>query len=307
MMSELKCSVVVPVYNNESTLEELAARIVSAVESTGISFEIVFVDDGSTDRSNRILRELAAKDGRIGLVVLDRNYGGQPAVCAGFERVRGEWVVALDADLDNAPEDIPAMLAPLREGYDLVCGYRTERRAPLIGRQLPSRLLNAYVWRRTGRRVRDLGCGMRAFAAPIVKDLAAEGDARRLLTPLFLRRAKRVAEVPIRSASTGAESGYSYIALAAIALDYFVLTEPYLFVWTATAGVLLGGFALGAMLCGHVFGALAAFGVSVAVVTCSLIGILAQRIYGVVSGNPYFRVAEMVNVDGSASARDGSE
>jgi len=173
----IELSIVVPVYNNAETLDELIDRVTAVLEPVGITFELVFVDDGSRDGSLRILERRADGDRRIRPFALVRNFGSQSAACAGFDLVRGHWVVMLDADLENCPEDIPALLAPLREGYDLVCGYREHRDAPWLTRRLPSTLMNAYVRRQTGTHIRDVGCGMRACEAWVVKGLEAEGFA----------------------------------------------------------------------------------------------------------------------------------
>src|SRR4051794_39499103 len=190
-MSEPDLSVIVPVYNNASTLTELIDRLVAVLEPTGRSFELIFVDDGSLDESLALLRARAARDPRIRPFALVRNFGSQAAACAALDQVRGRHVVSLDADLENRPEDIPALLAPLEQGYDLVCGYREDRAAPRLTRRLPSALMNAYIRWRTGTTVRDLGCGMRAVQTWVVRGLASEGEGRRLLTPLILGRARR--------------------------------------------------------------------------------------------------------------------
>src|SRR5436190_1934880 len=158
----VELSVVVPVYNNADTLDELIDRLIAVLDPMAIPFELIFVDDGSRDASLRVLERRADRDPRIRPSALVRNFGSQSAACAGFDLVRGRWVAMLDADLENCPEDIPALLAPLREGYDLVCGYRENRDAPWLTRRLPSRLMNAYVNRQTGTHLHDVGCGMRA-------------------------------------------------------------------------------------------------------------------------------------------------
>ena len=136
-MSDLELSVVVPVYDSASTLEELVDRLIRVLEEQSLSFELILVDDGSADASLEILRRRAAADGRVRAIALTRNFGGQAARCAGFDLVRGRRTVCLDADLENLPEDIPALLAALDRGADLACGVREGRtRARLAARRV---------------------------------------------------------------------------------------------------------------------------------------------------------------------------
>jgi hypothetical protein len=289
-MSEPDLSVIVPVYNNASTLTELIDRLVAVLEPTGRSFELIFVDDGSLDESLALLRARAAHDPRVRPFALVRNFGSQAAACAALDQVRGRHVVSLDADLENRPEDIPALLAPLEQGYDLVCGYREHRDAPWLMRRVPSALLNAYIRWRTGTTIRDLGCGMRAMHAWVVRDLASEGEARRLLTPLILGRARRVAEVRVQQGVPSRASRHSFLTLLAIAADYFLVTARTPFLVTglvsSTAVVIgllvlvVGDHIAGLMLIAA--GLLGALG--------SLIGAYCQRIYQLVQRRPFYEL-----------------
>lgn len=285
-------SVVVPVYNNAETLDELIDRVTAVLEPMELVFELVFVDDGSRDGSLRILERRADRDPRVRPYALVRNFGSQSAACAGFDLVRGRWVVVLDADLENCPEDIPALLAPLRDGYDLVCGYREHRGAPWLTRRFPSQLMNAYVRRQTGTRIRDVGCGMRACAAWVVKNLEAEGEARRLLTPLFLRRARRVTEVALRPTPKRTPPGHSFFTLLAIALDYYMLTarRPFLVSGTLSLVAVVIGTAMlvvGPRLAGLVVTASGLLGGLV-----SLLGEYAQRLYQLGQGVPFYELRD---------------
>jgi glycosyltransferase involved in cell wall biosynthesis len=224
-------------------------------------------------------------------------------MCAGFDRVRGKRAVCMDADLENFPEDIPALLAPLDEGYDLVCGVRENRQDSFLLRRLPSRLMNAYVRRQTATQVRDIGCAMRAMDAHVIRNLATEGERRRLVTPLLLRRAHRVAQVPIRHRPKDAPGGHSFFTLLGIAFDYYLLTAKRPFLVSGVVGGLAaaGGAALwlagvspeGAILL--VGGALAAL--------LSLIGEYAQRIYQISQGLPFYQLRD--DVDPRSREDDG--
>ncbi len=292
-MNAVDVSVVIPVYNNASTLDELIDRLIATLTPMQCSFEIIFVDDGSRDASLSILRGRAAREPRIRPFALVRNFGSQAAVCAGFDLVRGRRVVAMDADLENCPEDIPALLEPLDRGYDLVCGYREDRRAPWLTRRFPSWLLNAYVRRQTATRIRDVGCGMRGFQSWVIRDLEAEGEKRRLLTPLFLRRARTVAEVPLRQGARRQASGHSFLTLLGIALDYYMLTarRPFLISGLVSAATAVAGVALifvGPRLAGLVLTVSGLLGGLL-----SLLGEYCQRLYQLSQGVPFYKLQDI--------------
>jgi hypothetical protein len=292
-VSAVELSVVVPVYNNAATLNELIDRLLRVLDGMGRSFELIFVDDGSRDGSAELLARRAEADPRVRVSSLARNFGSQAALCAGFDQVRGAVTVCLDADLENQPEDIPALLAPLGEGHDLVCGVRERRRDPWLMRRLPSLLLNAYVRRQTGSRIRDIGCGMRAMDSALVRDLEAEGEHRRLMTPLLLRRARSVAEVPIHHRPKDRPGGHSFLTLLGIAMDYYLLTARRPFLVTGIVSTLGGGvglvlLALGSggtrlagllLLVGGLLGGL-----------LSLVGEYAQRIYQIGQRLPFYQL-----------------
>jgi hypothetical protein len=199
----------------------------------------------------------------------------------------------MDADLENCPEDIPALLEPLGRGYDLVCGYRDGRHSPWLTRRLPSWLMNAYVRHRTGTRVRDLGCGMRAFHASVVRNLEAEGEARRLLTPLMLRRARQVAEVRLRPGAKYKSGGHSFMSLLGIAVDYYMLTarRPFLLsglVCGAAAGLGIAISIFGPPLAGLVLFTGGSVGVLV-----SLVGEYCQRLYQLSQRLPFYLLRDL--------------
>lgn len=296
-MSPIDLSVVVPVFNNADTLDALLDRIVATLDGLGLAFEVVAVDDGSSDASAAILRRRAAADPRIRPRALTRNFGSQAALCAGFDQARGRRVACIDADLENFPEDLPALLAALDRGFDLACGVRTERQSPRWSRRLPSQLLNAYVRRRTGTQVRDIGCGLRAMEARVVRNLGLEGEARRLLTPLLLRRARAVVEVPIRHAPSRRPGGHSFLSLLGIALDFYLQTARRPFVVSGVVSVLLVGAGLLAgvatAVAGSVTGLVAALvvaGSGFVGAVVSLVGEYAQRIYQLEQGLPFYEL-----------------
>jgi glycosyltransferase involved in cell wall biosynthesis len=285
-------SVLLSVYNNAATLDELLDRIVAVVEPMGLCFEIVCVDDGSRDDSFAILGRRAARDPRIRPFAMVRNYGSQAAACATFDLARAPRLVHLDADLENFPEDIPALLAPLDDGYDFVCGYRENRRGPWLTRRLPSRLLNLYVRRQTGTEIADVGCGMRAFDAGLVRDLASEGEGRRLLTPLLLRRARRVAQVPVRHDPRPRRGGHSVLTLLGVALDYWMLTAGRVFLVAGLVALGVVGLGLGVLVAGGVVPGLVLIVGGLLGGLLALLGEYVQRIYQLGQNVPFYKLRE---------------
>ncbi len=292
---------VVPVFDNGSTLSELIDRQVQVLEEMGAEFELVFVDDGSKDASLEVLLRRAARDPRVRVFALTRNFGGQSAMCAGFDQVRGKRVVCMDADLENFPEDIPRLLAGLDRGHDLVCGVRERRRSPLLTRRLPSLLLNAYVRRQTGTRVRDIGCAMRAMEARLVRDLEAEGEKRRLITPLLLQRAHSVSEVSIRHVPKEGRGGHSFPTLLGIAMDYYLLTarRPFLVSGLVSVAAAVGGAV--ALAAGAGTNGLVVLAAGLLGGLLSLLGEYAQRLYQVGQGLPFYQLRrDLDEIEGSA-------
>jgi hypothetical protein len=181
----------------------------------------------------------------------------------------------------------------LNRGYDLVCGYRENRRAPWLTRRFPSALMNAYVRRQIGMSVRDVGCGMRSFQSWVVRDLAAEGESRRLLTPLFLQRARRVTEVALRPGSGQKSGGHSFLTLLGIAADYYLLTarRPFLLSGLVSAAIVVVGTAL------MLFGPMS---VGLGVTACaflgglvSLLGEYCQRLYQLKRKIPFYQLRDL--------------
>jgi glycosyltransferase involved in cell wall biosynthesis len=310
-VSQLDLSVVVPVFNNESTLDALVDRVVAALEPTGLCFEMVMVDDGSRDASLAILLRRAAREPRLRVYALTRNFGGQSAICAGFDRVRGRRAVCLDADLENHPEDVPKLLAKLDEGYDLVCGVRENRRDPWLTRRVPSAFMNWYVRRQTGMNVRDIGCGLRAMDASILRNLASEGERRRLVTPMLLRRAHAVAEVPIAHTPSSLRLGHSFLTLLGIAADYYLLTarRPFLMsgLLALAATLLAASLGAAALLRGSATLGLAALGLGAGGLLgglLSLVGDYVQRVYQLGQGLPFYVVRDDVGAAADAADAD---
>src|SRR6266516_5175562 len=164
-------SVVVPIFNEEESIPTLYTRLTEALTVLGYEYEIITVDDGSRDRSFVLLREQALADPRLRVVRFRRNFGQTAAFSAGFDRARGEVIVTIDADLQNDPSDIGALLAKMNQGYDVVSGWRERRKDPFLNRRLPSMLANGLISRVTGVALHDYGCSLKAYRTEVLRGI----------------------------------------------------------------------------------------------------------------------------------------
>ncbi|OAQ20146.1 glycosyltransferase family 2 protein [Thermosulfurimonas dismutans] len=190
-------SVVIPVHNEEKNIEPLYEEILAALEPLGEPFEIIYVNDGSTDGTGEVLRKLKARDSRVRVLEMDRNRGEAAALTAGFFNARGEIVVSMDGDGQNDPAYIPDLLRKLREGYAVVSGWRMKRKEPLITRKIPSFVANRLIGLITGIRVHDNGCSLKAYRAEIVKRIQIPHGFHRFIPAVFGVKNSEVAEVKI--------------------------------------------------------------------------------------------------------------
>ena len=191
-------SVVVPVLNEEESLPLLHESLTEVMAESTLSYEIIVVDDGSSDRSLEVLRGLQTEDGHLRVVCFRRNFGQTAAFAAGFDRARGEIVVTIDADLQNDPADIPALVSKLREGYDVVSGWRVERQDRFLDRRLPSLVANRFIGWATGVRIHDYGCSLKAYRRDVLADVRLYGELHRFIPALAHAAGARVAEIPVR-------------------------------------------------------------------------------------------------------------
>jgi glycosyltransferase involved in cell wall biosynthesis len=193
-----KISVIVPVYNERDNLQPLLSDLTAALDVSGEDYEIVFVDDGSTDSGGEVLEAAARRSPRIKLVQFRRNFGQTAAMAAGFDFASGNILVALDSDLQNDPRDIPAILEKLREGFDVVSCWRKDRKDPWLTRRLPSRLANMLISRISGVRLHDYGCTLKGYRREVLEHVRLYGEMHRFI-PIYASWAgARVTESPVR-------------------------------------------------------------------------------------------------------------
>lgn len=192
-------SIVIPIHNEEHSLLPLYDRLTVVLEELQKPYEILFVDDASTDRSFELLANLVETDGHLKVIRLRRNFGQTAALSAGFHEAKGEVVIAMDGDLQHAPEDIPALLAGIERGYDIASGWRKDRIDNPISRKLPSRVANWLMAKVSGLDLRDFGTTFKAYRAEVLKDINLYGELHRFIPALASFYGARVIEVPIRN------------------------------------------------------------------------------------------------------------
>ena len=247
-------SVVVPIYNEEDNVVRLYQELCQMAENGKLDCEFILVDDGSTDETVSRLKDVAAQDPRIVLVELRRNFGQTAAMAAGFDYATGECIATLDGDLQNDPAEIPRMVAKLDEGYDLVAGWRKDRKDKMLSRRLPSMLANRLISRLTKVRLHDYGCTLKVFRADVAKNINLYGEMHRFIPAVAAQMGIKMAELPVNHrARTHGTSKYGISRTFRVLLDlltvFFFLgfsTKPLHmfgavgFLSGASGGVILG-------------------------------------------------------------------
>ncbi|MBI3490692.1 MAG: glycosyltransferase family 2 protein [Acidobacteria bacterium] len=312
-------SIVIPVFNNGAAMvRECHAALGATLATLSEPAEIIFVDDGSRDDTLEALKAIQRADPRVRVLEFAANFGQHAAFSAGFDAIRGDVVVTMDVDLQADPADIPRMIAPLRNGYDLVSGVRTNRRDPAM-RRLASRVVTRLVSSMTGMpgvKLRDVGCPFNAFTADVAKSLSAFGELRRFLKPLAVRVARSVTEVEVvhrQRATHHVRTSYSGTRLLRLFMDFFVNSIGDLFAWLfalASAATAAGAIAFVVFAVMHLAGmagprfaltALAGTFVMALIALLGLVGDYTQRIYRQSSGRPFYLIRRVHETPGAAA------
>jgi glycosyltransferase involved in cell wall biosynthesis len=219
-----KLSVIVPFFNEEESIRPLYDAITGAVDPLAVPYEMVFVDDGSSDATAAIATELARADSRLRLVKFRRNYGQTPAMAAGIEHANGEILVTMDGDLQNDPADIRLFLEKIAEGYDIVVGWRHNRQDKLLSRKVPSRIANRLIGYVTGVPIRDNGCSLKAFRASVIKEIPLYSEMHRFIPAMASIAGPRIAEIKVRHhARQFGKSKYGLSRIYKVLLDLLVI------------------------------------------------------------------------------------
>jgi glycosyltransferase involved in cell wall biosynthesis len=233
-------TVVVPVLNEEATLQPLYDGVAATLAAAGIAAELIFVDDGSTDGTFGVLERLHAADPRVRVVSFKRNFGQHPAMHAGIARARGRIVVTMDGDLQNQPSDIPRLVAAVDAGADVASGRRVTRRDPMLLRRLPSLLINRLLARLTGARVADFGCAFNAYRRDALEPVMHRIGRQKFTKALVCSTGARVTEVDLDHRARADRSRYGMVSLVKLALHVLTGFWAQLVQWLGTILGVLG-------------------------------------------------------------------
>ena len=244
-----KYSIVVPFHNEEENVTALYARLKQVMEQVGDDFEMVFVDDGSSDRSYKLLEEIAAVDSRVLVVKLRRNFGQTSALAAGFDHASGEFILAMDGDLQHDPNDIPIFLEKLEEGYDVVSGWRKERIDNFVMRRIPSRCANWLMAKLSGVDIHDFGTTFKAYRREVIQNIPLYGEMHRFIPALASWYGASICEVPIKNVNR--EKGKSHYGIGRTFHVLFdLMTIRFLLKYMSRPMHFFGGFGALSILMG---------------------------------------------------------
>ncbi|MFQ5601681.1 MAG: glycosyltransferase family 2 protein [bacterium] len=196
-MTEMAYSVVVPVMNEEENVEILFNRIDQVLHAMGKEYEIIFVDDGSTDGTYEVLKTINSQNPQLKVVKFRRNFGQSAAMAAGFDQAAGHIVISMDGDLQNDPADIPSLVQKMNEGYDIVAGWRKNRKDKLLIRKVPSKIANRIIRYLTGVQLHDTGCSLKAYRREVIKKIRLYGELHRFIPALARIEGARIAEMAV--------------------------------------------------------------------------------------------------------------
>jgi glycosyltransferase involved in cell wall biosynthesis len=251
-----KYSIVVPLHNEQENVTDLYDRLKAVMEANGETFEIVLVDDGSDDGTFGLLREIAAVDSRVTVVKLRRNFGQTAGLAAGFDHARGEYIIAMDGDLQHDPADIPMFLEKISEGYDIVSGWRKQRIDNLWLRRIPSKIANWMMAKLSGVEIHDFGTTFKAYRREILEQVPLYGELHRFIPALASWHGASIIEVPIRNVNR--EKGASHYGISRTFRVFFdlltirfllrYLSRPLHFFGTVGMLSILAGFAVAGWL-----------------------------------------------------------
>src|SRR5688572_9440814 len=251
-------SLFLPVLDEEENLRPMHEKIRAALDKLGKTAEVIYVDDGSTDRSLEILKELSAEDDRIRVISLRRNYGQTAAMSAGIDAAKGEILIPMDADLQNDPADIARLLEKLNEGYDVVSGWRKNRQDKLISRKIPSQIANRIISWIGGVPLHDYGCSLKAYRRDVIQDVKLYGEMHRFIPIYAAWAGARVTEIPVdHHARTMGRSKYGISRTVKVIFD--LMTIKFMTSYQTKPIYVFGTFGMIAFLLAAIAGVWAVF------------------------------------------------
>lgn len=248
-------SIIVPLYNEEQSLRPLYQSIVNAIESLHLDYELLFVDDGSCDDTFAIASKLAAQNTRLKVLKFRRNYGQTPAMVAGIEHASGKVLVTMDGDLQNDPADIPRLVQEIQQGYDIVVGWRHQRKDKLLTRKIPSKIANWLIGKITGVPIKDNGCSLKAYRANVIKNIPLYSEMHRFIPAMTSIAGTKVAQIKVNHhARRYGVSKYGLSRVYRVLLDLLtiktllsVVSRPLMFfAWIAGVSGVIGAATLAA-------------------------------------------------------------
>jgi glycosyltransferase involved in cell wall biosynthesis len=312
-------SVVIPLFNEAPNLEPLYREFTETLDAWGGAYELILVDDGSTDGTTEALERLPARDPRVRVIQFRRNFGQTAAFAAGFAAARGRLIATADGDLQNDPRDLPEMVRRLESGFDIVCGWRKARQDAFLSRRLPSMVANRLISWATGVRLNDYGCSLKVFRAEVVKPLRLYGEMHRFLPALASEMGVQIAEQPVNHRPRiHGRSKYGLSRTVRVILD--LLTVKFLLSYSTRPlqifgllGVVMGGFgALILALLGYgrllgyisldqhqpllLFGVLLGFG-GLQLLTIGLLAEMQVRTYHESQGKPIYAIRRVIEYE----------
>ncbi len=196
---KIEISIVVPFYNEEDNIEELYNKLIFVLNNLGVSYELIFIDDGSADKTHDILINLFESDEKVSVIILRKNFGQTAALQAGFDHARGEIIITMDGDLQHDPGDIPKLLAPIKDGFEIVSGWRKKRKDHFLLRRFPSLIANKIMRFLSGVKIHDFGTTFKAYRRDVLEGLRLYGELHRFIPALISRTGVKITEVPIKN------------------------------------------------------------------------------------------------------------
>jgi glycosyltransferase involved in cell wall biosynthesis len=254
--SAIDISIVLPVFNEEDSMEELYRRLTAVMKQVNRSYEFVYIDDGSKDKSVEVIKRVTAGDPHVRLLILRRNFGQTPALAAGFDAACGKIIIAMDSDLQHSPEEIPNFLAKIDEGYDVVSGWREKRVDNLLIRRIPSLIANRMMKRLSGVEIHDFGTTFKAYRAEVIKNVHLYGELHRFIPALASAVGAKICELPIKNINRPfGKSNYGIGRTIRVLFDLMTvkfllsyLTKPLQFFGLLGLGTFSIGFLIGFFL-----------------------------------------------------------
>ena len=311
----LEVSVVIPIYNEEGNIRELCTKLNDVLSIITENYEVIIVDDGSTDNSFNILKEINTENKNVVVVKFRRNFGQTAALSAGFDHFKGDVIITMDGDLQNDPEDIALLLTKINEGYDIVSGWRVDRKDPFFTKKLPSKFSNWLASKLTGVKLHDFGCTFKAYRREVVENINLYGEMHRYIPALASQMGVSIAEVKVRHhPRQHGKSKYGITRLIRGMLD--LITVKFLLSYSMRPLQLFGIPGIISLFIGFVIGAYLTVGklffdmsladrpllllavllifLGVQFITMGLLGEIITRTYYEIQGKPIYAVKEII-------------